>query len=509
MISTFEIEGKPALFFDTGLDAHAFAQAKLSYFITEQGFIVRHDGSVSVWQPAGAVELNGTMGVWGPAFDGRPLDALLEAGAADAAAKDAALDALRAWIAACVSLSYREAVFSLAPALTLVAPDGTLLFCPPSVARRSLEAENRWITGGERWIHPDLRGEEAIVFTAATLLYQLFAGAPPFLNTDIEVLHQDMRESVYLPINLAVPGLNGELAALVKSAFVSTKDTQSAAPRHAPHHTPRSVQRAVQHTQRPELTRLRDFLGGFGSAKADSYVQAVSEDVRTRIGTEREQFLKKSGLTVKTKRFVIRNTTVLAVCLAAFVSVGLIVRSTIESRASLPTTRGMATAEVVETYYGAFATLDHQLMEACVLKNTNKIGKGDVEMVTNLFVLNRVQQAYEYVDMMVPAQQWVDAGSPPTNLTVFGVSGLQLEVLDSDESDGETTFRASYTLWLPGTYRPLEEGEEEPNPFSQEAANADMPPPWGVPYTDTLKLTWTKDAWRITDITREGDAGLY
>jgi hypothetical protein len=76
---------------------------------------------------------------------------------------DMALDALRAWIAAYVSLSRREATFSLAPALTLAAPDGTLLFCPPSVARRSLEA-------GSAGIHPDLRGEEAIVFTAATLL---------------------------------------------------------------------------------------------------------------------------------------------------------------------------------------------------------------------------------------------------------------------------------------------------------------------------------------------------
>jgi hypothetical protein len=502
MISTLEIDGKPALFFDTGLDAQAFAQAKLSYFITEQGFIVSRDGSVSVWQAGGAVERNKTIGVWGPAFEGRPLDLILDNAGDSDEAKDTALDALRVWIAACVSLSYREVAFSLAPALTLVAPDGTLLLCPPSTARRSLEAGNRWISGGERWIHPDLRGEEALVFTASTLLYQLFAGVPPFLNTDIEVLHQDMREGVHLPIHLAVPGLHAELAALMKSALICTKDAQGVAPR--------SLQRPVQHvaprTQRVELTHLRDVLGDFGSKKADVYIQTLTEEERARIGLEREKFLKKSGMTVKTKRFVARNTSILAACMAALISVGLIVRSTIESRASLPTTRGMATVEVVETYYGAFATLDHQLMEACVQKGTSKIGKSDTEMLMNLFVLNRVQQAYEYVNMMVPAQEWVDAGSPPTNLTVFGVSGLQLEVLDSDESDGEAMFRASYTLWLPGSYRPLEEGEEAPDPFASEAP---VPPPWGVSYTDTLTLSWYKDAWRITDITREGDQGLY
>ncbi|MDR1399264.1 MAG: hypothetical protein LBJ41_05015 [Treponema sp.] len=521
MISTLEIDGRLRLFFDTGLGAQAFAQAKLSYFVMEHGFIVSRDGEMSVWQAEGAVERNGTIGLWGPAFEGRPLDVILEAAASggDAngavsgagvfdAAKDVALDALRAWIAACISLSYRGVTFSLAPALALVASDGTLLFYPPTTARRSLEAENCWISGGERWIHPDLRGEEAIAFTASALLYQLFVGMPPFLNTDLEVLHQDMREGVYLPIHLAVSGLNAELVALVKSALMPTKDAQGAVPHSLPRAVQHTVQPSVQHTQRAKLaTQLRDFLGDFGSKKADLYIQICTEEERTRIGLEREKFLKKSGLTVKTKRFVARNTSILAVCLAALISVGLIVRSTIESRASLPTTRGMATAEVVETYYGAFATLDHQLMEACVQKNTSKIGKGDIEMVTNLFVLNRVQQAYEYVDMMVSAQEWVDAGSPPTDLTVFGVSGLQLEVLDSDESDGETTFRASYTLWLPGSYRPLEEGEETPDPFASDGA---VPPPWGVSYTDTLRLSWYKDAaWRITDITREGDARLY
>jgi hypothetical protein len=333
------------------------------------------------------------------------------------------------------------------------------------------------------------------------LLYQLFAGTPPFLNTDVEVLHQDMREGVCLPIHLAVPGLNAELALLIKSALMSTKDAQGIAPRSLQ----RQVQQVAQRTQRMELAQLRDVLGPFGSRKADFYIQIVTEEERAKIGLEREKFVKKSSMAVKTKRFVIRNTTILAVCMAALISVGLIVRSTIESRASLPTTRGMTTTEVVETYYGAFAILDHQLMEACVQKDASKIGKNDIEMVTNLFVLNRVQQAYEYVNRMLPAQEWVDAGSPPTEMTVFGVSGLQLEVLDSDESDGVTTFRASYTLWLPGAYRPLAGGEEAPDPFAAEAA---VPPPWGVSYTDTLTLSRYKDAWRIVDITREGDQDL-
>jgi hypothetical protein len=131
------------------------------------------------------------------------------------------------------------------------------------------------------------------------------------------------------------------------------------------------------------------------------------------------------------------------------------------------------------------------------------VAKADIEMVTNFFVLSRVRQAYEANETVIPAQEWVNAGSPPTETTIFGVSDLTLEPLDSNESDGETTFLASYRLWLPGGYRPREPEEPEIDPFSPEAA-APLPP-WEIQRTDTVRLIWNKDSWRIAEITRDDD----
>jgi hypothetical protein len=481
MISNLEINGKSALVFDTGLSAKAFAQAKLTYFVTEKGYIVLPDGSVREWRPDGVVEINGSMAVWGADFAGTTLLSLIED--ETSTKRDAALNALRFCMSAYISLNYRvktqppKIMPALTPSTSFISPNGEVLFCPPQIAQRSIEADGNWIAAAERWIHPDLLGETAATFTAAALLYRLFSGMPPFPATDVETLHQDIREVVCLPLRLAVPGLNADLAALVMEALTATD------------------------AKRPELARLRDFLGAPNSAQtaptAASYIQPLSAEERAKIEFDRTQFQKNSALTVKTKRFIGRNSTILAIALAAVLGIGLMLRGIISDRANQPTTKGMTPAAVTETFYGAFGTLDHQLMDTCVLK---KAAKADIDMVTNFFVLSRVRQAYEAVETVIPAQEWVDAGSPPTETTIFGVSDLTLELLDSDESDGETTFIAAYRLWLPGGYRPRGPEEPEIAPFSAEAA-APLPP-WGIRRTDTVRLIWNKDAWLIAEITR-------
>jgi hypothetical protein len=115
-------------------------------------------------------------------------------------------------------------------------------------------------------------------------------------------------------------------------------------------------------------------------------------------------------------------------------------------------------------------------MSACVIK---KAGKRDIEMVINLFVITRVRGAYEAggLNNFISAEDWFEAGSPETDKTVFGITDLHIRPLG--ERDGEAQIEASYTLWLPDN-------------LSQ-----------GMPITDRLSLSFTKDRWRIAAIERE------
>jgi hypothetical protein len=485
----FAVEGKPALGFDTGLDAQAFAQAKMAQFITQPGLVVFPGGTIEDWKASGVVEYpepespgagGSRMAIWGPPFAGERLDLLVE----DGSRKDYALRAIRFWLEARLVLGNRE--LSFRPGGAFVSPAGAVFFPPEGLVSRCLHAEGdaAWLWGSEACVHPDLTGKEAAAFTAAALLYRVFAGSPAFTGKDAEALHQNIREGVFLPVNMAAPGLDETAAALINAALAGRKDGGE--------------------ERRPDPARLLDALKPLREASPESasgaamFFHSLPEGERKRINEAAARFWKKKTAAVQTRRFVIRNLAVIAGFAAAALIAVLAGRNIAQSRASLPTTAGMDSAQVVRAYYGAFGALDHQMMEAAVIQ---KAGKADIEMVVNFFVVSKVREAYEPArSPFIPAQEWRDAGSPPSAVPVFGVSDLEIAKISGGEAEEETRYRSSFILWVPAAA-----GEGEESPAATEAENPGPPPEApALPYlyTDELTLIRHKGNWRIAEIKR-------
>jgi hypothetical protein len=194
------------------------------------------------------------------------------------------------------------------------------------------------------------------------------------------------------------------------------------------------------------------------------------------LALDREKYEKKREGAVKTRRFIKRNTALIGGIAAGVLVLALIAGSLISDRSKLPTTRGMSPREVVESYYYAMEDLDHTMMEACILKD-NKTGKEDIGIVVNLTVMTKVRQAYERERSYIPAREWLEEGSPPTEAMVFGPVELRIRDTGGQGSQAaEAAFEATYTMWLP-------EGENQL-------------------YRDELRLVLYKNAWRIAEITR-------
>ncbi|MDR0376167.1 MAG: hypothetical protein LBH70_00040 [Spirochaetaceae bacterium] len=535
-IFRLELDGKRRLGFDTGLNAQAFAQAKLAQFITQEGRIVLPDGKVNTWLPGGVIESEGTMVVWGPDFEGERFDLLLAPGR-----EDLALEALRYWLAA-FPLADEAGLW---PAGLFVAlgegpyPAGTMFSPPERLRCRCIQAESPdlWLDGGESLVFQDLKGKEAVSFTAGAMLYRIFAhaaggknppvtepapeaarggprrpvlgppvlersGALPFPSRDPEKLHQDMREGVFLPLGLAAPGLDRGIAELADRALAGLKGRQE--PRPSP----------------------EDFVKALGPPSGSAapgrgpaaFFHELEAGEREKLREERERYTKKRNLTVGTRRFVIRNTAIITGIAAALAVVILFTSSMVASRRSLPTTAGLDSRQVLETYYGAFGALDHTLMEACVIK---KAGKQDINMITSYFVTSRVRQAYEFSTVMIAAQDWFDAGAPPTSAQVLGVTDLNITWLAGDEEGEEQRYRAEYIIWIPGgdgnpggiaaVLGPAPEPPPLPEPpdsgFLPEIGGTLAPeefiPPWGYRMIDDLTLIRHKGNWRISQIDRQ------
>ena len=495
-IFNFELNGKTVLGFDTGLDAKSFAQAKMARLIANPGIIVYPNGETKSWQPEGVAEQD-TMIIWGPCFPGEELSDLIN----ENSRREEAMDSLRFWLRAMLVIEGKsedkaggEKPFpGPAGALIVTAkpaspntddnyPEGTVFFPPSRLLRRTLEAGGAGtVLEAERWIHPGLEGADRISFSTGAMLYGIFSGAPPFPRDDpsLTELRQDMNEAIFIPPNLAAPGIDPEMAALIG----------------------RSLSRIAQNSEernRPSPDVLSLFIGAPGSKTVSSWQRRLNEEEISKIRAEQEQYIKKSTLKVKTRRFVIRKSAIITGVAVAVIAVILLVRGFVQHRAEMPNTKGMDPSGVAEAYYSAFSSLDHPMMEACV---TNKAGKDDINLVMHLFVISRVRQAYEIGQVsFMSALEWMDAGRPETNTIVFGITDLKVKVISGNGR--EAVLEANYILWMPESYSPDQNAVSSGTGSAQEEEEDIMQVIVGRPTSDRLSLVYNKDAWLIREIVR-------
>jgi hypothetical protein len=514
----YEVEDRAVLGFDTGLDNAAFAQAKLAQLLTDPGFIVSPRGEVTPWRAEGVMELEGRMVIWGPAFAGERFDRIIDRGGPEA------LDALRSWMSGRVILSDADEARGRGlpapyPAGAFMGVDGTVLFAPERLTLRSLDALGplERLNGAERWTHPDLSGEAAEAFTSAALAYRILTGVAPFAAGNADSVRADMRDGCALSAKLAEPALTIELANLIDASIAS-----EATPRSGPGRT-HTAPKARNASSRPSVAELAAAIGPKGSGGIERFIRTLTEEERAAAAIERTRQTRSRDAKVGTRRFVRRNATIIASVLVAVVGVFLIARSIIAGRAEQPTTAGMSPRQVAQAYYGAFGKLDHTFMEACVV---DKAGAGDINSAMNLFVISRVRMAYERQSSFMSADEWIAQGSKPVPATVYGVTDLGIDDLETDESDGVVTLRVHYVLWMPAEGPATPPGESpapEPNkPGVAAGATADAagapaaatdlqagppavmaPPPVAERREDTLTIVHRKGLWRISKIDRK------
>jgi hypothetical protein len=428
-----------------------------------------------------------------------------DTGSTGDADRNAALEALAHWVRARILLHSTGEPANAWPGAALIAetgpayPTGTILFLPDQLIRRVFYAEgaDAWIDGVEHWAHPDRSGVDGDVFTAAAMLYRILCGTLPYPNRDLNVVRQDLREGIFVPPGLAAPGLNDEPAALITKAL-----------------TPSSPSKGKQPPRLEDFENLLAVSGRDRPASTEKFFHPVSGTERAKLDAEREQFIKSTKRAVGTKRFVRRNITILGGALAALVVIALVAASFVRGNANRPTTKGMEPVQVVETYYGAFNTLDHTLMEACVI---NKAGKGDISMVTNLFVMGRIRQAYESIPGVISPEEWLEYGGGPSERTVFGVTDLKItgqgwndssnsssaDLIRPDTGPEYASCRVSYLLWTPFTEDAADStAEQTPEP---ELTGPAAILPTSTAITDEVRLERDKKGlWHIAEIVRTG-----
>ena len=467
-----ELEGKPVICFETGLDPRSFARTKMGSCFAEPGYIVKPDGSNIPWKAVGVKDTAGLMTVWGPPFKGDRLDLLIEAGQDSsplASLKETLQNSLQAvvyWIRGKLLLGTDDS--ALHPGAAFISstdensgnceyeyPKGSVFFAPDNLSHRCLIAEN---DNPNCYICPDLQGMDAAAFCAGAMLYKILNKADPYPNS--ATIYEDMREGVFLPPNLASPGLNTNICDLIQAALL----------------LPVAKKRTSQSGTDILGSLLKILMNKEGRAVAvSSLFYTLSAEETKQVVKERNRYIKRINFTVNSKRFAQNNKPVLIGAAVAVVFLIFVVTTMVRSRNERPTTAGMDSASVILTYYESFSTLNHVFMEACI----NGADKTDIDVATNLFVINKVRTAQEVrLNSIISARVWKENGGELPAPGVFGVTDLLITNTSGSEDQDWINYRADYLLWYPN--------EDDHSVRS-----------------DDLKLNRDKKKnWRITEIKR-------
>ncbi|MDR0321481.1 MAG: hypothetical protein LBI28_08250 [Treponema sp.] len=431
-----DVENKPSICFDTGLDPRSFARTKMSQSLIEPGYIVNPDGSHEVWKPAGVYDNNGSMRVFGQLFQGKRLDLLLEQvdstiGNISEAAQQTALQAVTCWIRAKMFLG--ETRSALNPGAAFVTcddkadnPKGSVFFAPENLSNRCLFIEGSQM---DRYNCPDLAGMDIAAFCAGVMLYKILTGSHPYPTPEI---YQDMREGNFLPAHLAAPALNEKLSSLIQSALL------------LPVANKRTTKNGTD-----ILSGILEIL--MDKANTETAVQplfinlpAEKKELREK---EKKLFLFKQNVTVKTRRFAANHKYLLIGASVGFFFLLFVVLSTAKGFSQRLTTEGMTPEQVVSAYYDAFSSLNHMFMEACI----QGADRTDINVAATFYAIVKQRQAYEMTNApsIIQAKVWKATGGELPAPNVFGVTDLDVEFAGGSEDNGLVVYRTNYLLWSP------------------------------------------------------------
>lgn len=432
------IENSPYFGIPTGIKESSFALTQLTALRNKPGWLVKEE-RVQEWKITGFTRIKKETYLYGPFLNqGISLLDLI------ALNSEEALPYIRELVSALLLLQKKgHPLFDLQLDTVFFPQEGGVFFLPPEVVKvlgNSQAIEKRIRVHG-LINQPSLSGEKRLSFSLGSLLYRIITGSFPFTGEDEEILHSKMKLLTILPPELLVPQIKPEVSEIVMHA----------------------LGRGDNYKKTTDYPHLRLWQQELSSWIRGTIFRQIDKARIKEAGRLKKIKEKKAADSYRRIVFWQRNWKTAALILGAVIIVSIFLSSILSNVLAPRKTKGFPPAQVVEAFYLSMNSLDHMLMQDCVI---DKAGKAEIKEVTHLYVLSRVSQGYEGRSNIFPADEWQRQGSPELTppQSVFGVTDLHL----LRETEGTLpVFIVTYTKWLPA---PQEE-EQIREPAAAPAAS--------------------------------------
>ena len=380
-----------------------------------------------------------------------------------------------------------------------------LIVLPPRLVLRCVTAETAAaLRFHYPWVHPDAERvplDDAASFFLATLSYACITGAPPFnsaavpfaavdgddfcANGAAEQLVQNIRDGVYVPVELRCPALCPQFAHLIDDGFAvaagqgSAKTTGRHGSVEATGHKSIGLEKTaggdIMPNRRAALLLLVEQLCShcdeslplFTGIQADEVPAqhldaqkvcaqeqaALTEEAEVQAAEDSAQraaleaFIQTARKRISRKRFVRRNSGKIAAAAVLCAALIAVTAAAVMHLRKLPETAGMSAEAVIRGFYTAVGTLDQTITGAYTKNKAAALYDG---LMVHLYVTGKTREAYERKKIYYTPQEffnlcesaWSAAAVPAADDdlirykkavikllgggSVYGISGLEI-----------------------------------------------------------------------------------
>jgi hypothetical protein len=458
IIRNEKIDGAPRLKLAFPRASVRGAGGALAASLTEEGSLVSAGPSPrrAAWRFENLGEASDEAFLAGPGFEGRSLDS-----------GDGVEDGFPLLFAAvkALDLLWREDRLprGIVSSGLLVGPGGEVLVLPASAVARALSARGPEVrsSAAARLVHPRSGGPEGDAsFLIAQAAYRFAAGVHPYPREASEPGSSAPPSPPVVPLALAAPRLDPELAAMADEALAD-----------------------------PGAVPLSRWRAALDQASSRGWLRELGPDEEAELSRRRAAALEAARRKDAASSFFRRRGVLIAGIAAGAALVGLFAATMLGRGARMPDLSALSSIQVARAYYRALDSLDLETLEVAAGK---KAREEDDNLAVNITVLMKTRLAYEGKDPMVSASKWLAAGKPQIgqNDMLYGVTGLSLEEpggAPTDEIGSTGSVRASYSLWF------VEKSGTDLDAYSVPVEQKRI---------DDLVLKKTKAGWKIVELRR-------
>ena len=410
--------------------------------------------------------------------------------------------ALSATLAACTALTAAAKDGNQIPMVGAggIMIDGNkVLFAPESLysyAANTLPAQETLLQH-QGYLNETIKGLPALCFERAAIIYHLLTGRLPFTAADSVSRNADIFDRKFLPLEYCINGIDSELASAVNNGLRLNSTAVNVPGKRKKGKTSEDLHPEADFP----LEKLEEAFRLSQKQAEEGNDKAFEEKVAA--------YLKSQTSKINTKRTIKRNSTTIAIIVAALVIVAVVIGNTIKTRGSDYTSIGLTSSQTISAYMNGVNEKDTMLLSDF---GDGKSINSFSDTVSRIYVMHKQRLTFGDNGFGYPANWlfYITDDAKYERSGVYGVTNLKIDgkpaehvakLYKKNEKPEPLTQEGGITLEKGSTsvhkieyYMIYTEGEEVDYMVDKISA--------------TVTLSWKKNRWVIKDIEENKKQGL-